>query len=147
MKQIIFIISLFTLVPTAAIAEYVSVKVPVANIRSEPNDSGDPAWKVEAYYPLFVLEKKGDWYRFRDFEGDMGWIYAPLVNRDEAVITIKEDCNIRSGPSTQNDIVFKAEIGIPFKVLTKKGSWLNVLHTDGDRGWIHKSLVWPAKWE
>lgn len=146
MKRLIFIFAvLFLLPPVAQAAEYISVKVPVANIRSEPSESGDLLWKVEAYHPLLVLEKKGEWYHFKDFEGDVGWIYASLVNHDESVITIKDDCNVRSGPGTGNDILFKTEVGIPFKVLKKKGSWLNVLHTDGDRGWIHKSLVWPEQ--
>lgn len=146
MKRILFlIVVLFMLAPLTAAAEYISVKVTVANIRSEPSDSGDLLWKVEAYHPLLVLEKKGSWYRFRDFEGDVGWIYAPLVNHDESVITIKDDCNVRSGPGTQYDVLFTTEAGIPFKVLKKEGKWLNVLHTDGDRGWIHSSLVWPEQ--
>jgi SH3-like domain-containing protein len=146
MKRIVFIITaLALLAPLTAVAEYISVKVPVANVRSEPSESGELLWKVEAYHPMFVLEKKGNWYRFRDFEGDVGWIYAPLVNTDKSVITIKEDCNVRSGPGTQNEILFKTEIGIPFKVLKSQGRWLHVLHTDGDRGWIHKSLVWPEQ--
>jgi len=32
--------------------------------------------------------------------------------------------------------------GVPFKVLTRKGNWIQVRHADGDKGWIHKSLVW-----
>lgn len=144
MKRLVFFIAVLFLLPSVSTAaEYISVKVTVANIRSAPSESGDLLWKVEAYYPMLVLEKKGDWYNFRDFEGDEGWIYAPLVNNDESVITIKDDCNVRSGPGTGYDILFKTEVGIPFKVLKKKGKWLNVLHTDGDRGWIHKSLVWP----
>jgi SH3-like domain-containing protein len=31
---------------------------------------------------------------------------------------------------------------VPFKVLDRKGEWLHVEHADGDRGWIHSSLVW-----
>jgi SH3-like domain-containing protein len=145
MKRIVFIIAVLALLApiTAAAAEYISVKVQVANIRSEPSESGDLLWKVEAYYPMLVLEKKGGWYRFRDFEGDEGWIYGSLVNSDKSVITTKDDCNVRSGPGTKHEILFKAEVGIPFKVLKSEGSWLNVLHRDGDRGWIHKSLVWP----
>jgi len=27
-------------------------------------------------------------------------------------------------------------------VLTRKGNWIQVRHADGDKGWIHKSLVW-----
>lgn len=126
-----------------SMAEYVSVKVPVANIRSGPSETGDLLWKVEAYHPLFVLEKKGGWYHFRDFEGDEGWIHGSLVDKEKTVITIKDDCNVRSGPGTENDILFTTEVGIPFKVLKRQGAWLNVLHTDGDRGWLHQSLVWP----
>ncbi len=144
MKRLLFFfVGVSLLFPGAALAEFISVKVPVANIRSEPSDSSTLLWKVEAYYPMLVLEKKGDWYHFKDFEGDEGWISASLVNHDESVITKTNDCNIRSGPGTKYDIVFKADSGIPFKVLKKQGSWLYVLHTDGDRGWIHKSLVWP----
>ena len=144
MKRIFFlIVSLFLAPPLAAMAEYISVKVPVANIRSGPSENSDLLWKVEAYHPLLVLEKKDGWYHFRDFEGDEGWIYGSLVNKEQSVITKKDDCNVRSGPGTNFDILFTTEAGIPFKVLKKKGQWLYVLHTDGDRGWIHQSLVWP----
>lgn len=129
--------------PFTAMAEYISVKVPVANIRSGPSETSDLLWKVEAYHPLIVLEKKGSWYRFRDFEGDEGWIYSTLVNKEKSVITKKDNCNVRSGPGTKYDILFTTETGIPFKVLKKQGRWLKVLHTDGDRGWLHRSLVWP----
>lgn len=144
MKPIFILIAALTLlVPLTARAEFISVKVPVANIRSEPSESGDLLWKVEAYYPMLVLEKKGSWYRFKDFEGDVGWIHASLVNNEASVITIKDNCNVRSGPGTEHDVVFTTEAGIPLKVLQKQGKWLNVLHTDGDRGWIYQSLVWP----
>jgi SH3-like domain-containing protein len=144
MKRILFLIFGFALLtPLAAHGEFISVKVPVANIRSQPDASSDLLWQVEAYNPMLVLKKKGEWYQFKDFEGDVGWIHESLVNHDTSVITIKDDCNVRSGPGTQYDVVFTTEAGIPFKVLKKEGSWLNVLHTDGDRGWIHKALVWP----
>jgi hypothetical protein len=59
MKQIIiFICAIILLVPPVFGAEFISVKVPVANIRSGPSESSDLLWKVEAYHPLIVLEKK-----------------------------------------------------------------------------------------
>jgi SH3-like domain-containing protein len=146
MKRIFILIALLTVAaPLTATAEYISVKVPVANIRSGPSEASDLLWKVEAYHPLFVLEKKDAWYHFRDFQGDEGWIHNSLVNKEQSVITIKDDCNVRSGPDTKADILFTTEAGIPFKVLKKQGKWLNVLHSDGDRGWLYKSLVWPGE--
>ncbi len=144
MKRIFILITcLIITAPSLALADYISVKVPVANIRSGPSETSDLLWKVEAYHPLLVLENKNNWYHFRDFEGDEGWIYGTLVNKEPSVITIKDDCNVRSGPGTNSDILFTTGVGIPFKILKKKGQWLYVLHTDGDRGWIHQSLVWP----
>lgn len=119
-----------------------SVAGSVANIRSGPGTNYDVIWQIEKYHPIVVVEKKGNWYRFRDFENDEGWVHRSLVNETPSVITANDQCNIRSGPGTNHDILFTAEKGIPFKVVEPKGNWLLVEHSDGDRGWIHKSIVW-----
>jgi SH3-like domain-containing protein len=126
----------------AALAERLTVTASVANIRSGPGTKFDILWKVEKYYPIFVIEKKDSWYHFRDFEDDKGWVHKSLVNKLDAIITKKDLCNIRSGPGTGNKILFTVEKGIPFKVIKRKGHWLNIEHADKDRGWIHDSLVW-----
>ena len=115
---------------------------PKANIRSGPGTNYTVLWEVEKYHPLVVIEKKGKWYKFRDFEGDQGWIYRPLVTRMKTVITIKDKCNVREGAGTKYKKLFTAEKGIPFKVLERKGKWIHIQHADGDKGWIHNSLVW-----
>ncbi len=125
-----------------ALAERLTIKVPLANIRSGPGTKYDIIWKVEKYHPVVVLEKSGPWYHFRDFEGDKGWIHKSLVDKISSVITNKLKCNIRSGPGTKYDILFTIEEGIPFKVIKSKGNWIYIQHADGDRGWIHNSLVW-----
>ena len=123
-------------------AQRLAVVSEIANIRSGPGTNYNIVWQVERYHPIKVLQEKGNWYKFKDFEGDTAWIYKQLVGNVSTVITKKDKCNIRSGPSTKHSIVFTAERGIPFKVIKRKGNWLNVKHTDGDRGWIYKSLVW-----
>ena len=125
-----------------ASAERLAVSAPVANIRSGPGTKHNVLWKVEKYFPLRIIEKSGEWYHFEDFEGDKGWVHKSLVRKISAVITKNDACNIRSGPGTSNKIIFTVEKGIPFKVLERKGSWIQIEHADGDKGWIHKSLVW-----
>ena len=125
-----------------AIADRLTIIAPVANIRSEPDSKSNILWKVEKYYPIFVIKKSDSWYYFRDFEDDRGWVHKTLVGNVPSVITKKDLCNIRSGPSTKDKILFSVEKGIPFKVLEKKGRWLHVEHSDGDRGWIFGALVW-----
>jgi len=138
----LMIMILLLLFSSAAWAERLAVAVSVANVRSGPGKNYDILWEIEKYHPLNVFKKSGQWYHFRDFEGDEGWIYKPLVRNIPSIITKKEKCNIRSGPGTGFAIVFTVEKGIPFKVIKRKGSWIYGQHADGDKGWIHKSLVW-----
>lgn len=125
-----------------ACAERAAVDVALANVRSGPGTQYKLLWKLEKYHPVDVLQKSGGWFYFIDFEGDKGWIYGKLVNGDKAVIVDKDQCNVRSGPGTDQDIVFTVERGVPFKVLERKGEWLHIRHADGDAGWIHQALVW-----
>ena len=140
-QSIIFVVLLVG-VAASALAERLAVSAPVANIRSGPGTRHNVLWKVEKYFPLLVINRSGEWYQFKDFEGDRGWVHKSLVGKIPAVITKNDTCNIRSGPGTGYKILFTVEKGIPFKVLKRQDSWIHIEHSDGDRGWIHKTLVW-----
>ena len=127
------------------LAEPLTVIANIANVRSGPGTKYDLIWKVEKYHPVNVIDKKGKWYRFKDFENDEGWMHKSLLDKVPAVISAKDKCNVRSGAGTNYDIVFTVDKGIPFKVISRKGKWLNIQHHDGDKGWIHQSLVWQPK--
>ena len=127
---------------TAAAAERLAIKGDVANIRSGPGTGTEVLWQVEKYYPLTIVHKQGDWYLFKDFEGDEGWIHKSLVAPLDTVVVKRDNCNVRSGPSTNAEIRFVVERGIPFKVLKRQGDWVQIQHADGDSGWIHKNLIW-----
>ena len=123
-------------------AQRLSVDADIANIRAGPGTDDPVIWQVEKYHPLEVLQQQGDWYLFKDFEGDRGWIHRSLLADTRTVIVIKDQCNVRSGPGTDTPIHFTVDRGVPFKVLTEKGAWLQVIHADGDQGWIHRPLIW-----
>jgi SH3-like domain-containing protein len=123
-------------------AERLTVASPVGNVRSGPGTNYAVMWQVERYHPISVVEKSGPWYRFQDFEKDEGWIHKSLLDDTPAVITDRNKCNVRSGPGMKNEILFSVGKGIPFKVLGREGQWIHIEHADGDRGWIHQSLVW-----
>ncbi|MFC1877721.1 SH3 domain-containing protein [Thermodesulfobacteriota bacterium] len=125
-----------------AMAERLSVSSKIANIRSGPGTGYEILWKVESYYPIMVLKKSGLWINFRDFEGDEGWIHTSLVHKKPTVITIKDTCNVRTGPGTNHDVIFTVGKGIPFLIMDRQKNWIQIKHADGDRGWIYKSLVW-----
>ena len=126
----------------ASAAERYTVTGKIANIRSGPGTEYDILFQAEKYYPVNILKKSGNWFQIKDFEGDVGWIHQSLVSKIPSVITTKKKCNVRSGPGTDHKIKFVTEKGVPFKVLKRKGNWLQVQHADGYEGWIHRSLVW-----
>jgi SH3-like domain-containing protein len=136
------LVTLGVLVANPAMAERLAIKSDIANIRSGPGTDTEVLWQVEKYYPLEVVHKQGDWYLFKDFEGDEGWIHKSLVAPLDTVVVKGDNCNVRSGPGTDNEIRFVAERGIPFKVLKRQGDWVEIQHADGDTGWIHKNLTW-----
>jgi SH3-like domain-containing protein len=114
-----------------------------ANIRSGPGTTYEILWQVERYYPIEVIRTVGQWYFFRDFEGDTGWIKNTIVNNTLTVITSKGDkVNVRNGPGVKYEKLFMVEKGVPFKVIQKKDNWLQIEHADGDKGWIFQGLVW-----
>jgi SH3-like domain-containing protein len=141
---VVFFLCVFTV--NAALAQKLAVKASVANIRSGPGTNYEVLWQVEKYTPLLILDKdkSGKWYYIKDFEGTIGWITKDLLTKLDTVITKPKEgqCNIRSGPGTNNDVILKAVKGVPFKVIQRKGNWIKIQHVDGDTGWVHKVLVW-----
>ncbi len=124
-------------------AERLALAVNKANVRSGPGTKKyEVLWEIERYHPIQVIQKQGDWIFFKDFEGDEGWIHRRLVDKTPTVITRKGMVNIRSGPGTNAAISFKAEKGVPLKVLKRKGEWIQIQSAYGDKGWIHRKLVW-----
>lgn len=127
---------------SAAHAERRSVAVAVANVRGGPGTGHPVLWQVERFFPVAVLQRRDGWCYCSDYQGDRGWLHCDLLNAAETVVTRKVTCNVRSGPGTSHAVRFTVDDGIAFKVLGRQGRWINIVHSDGDRGWIHASLVW-----
>jgi SH3-like domain-containing protein len=53
--------------------------------------------------------------------------------------------NVRSGPGTSHDVLWQVEKYYPFKVLKKERRWYYFKDFEGDRGWLHESLVGKIK--
>ncbi|MFH2124540.1 MAG: SH3 domain-containing protein [Pseudomonadota bacterium] len=60
-------------------------------------------------------------------------------------VSVKSDgINVRTGPSTDDQIAMELFQGYPLKVEEKKGDWLKISDFENDSGWIHKTLVGPG---
>ena len=140
-------ISAFFLVQSAAFAEMVSIRGENVNMRSGPGTKYEVLWKIGQGFPLEVTQKSGTWYKVRDFEGSVGWVHQGVTTKEaHAVVQANKgtnrNINIRSTPSTKGVIVATATYGVVFKVLSKKGGWVQVEHANGVKGWIREDLLW-----
>lgn len=133
----------FCVPASLAAAEYGSVSKDGVNIRSGPSTNDEVFWEVFKDFPLKVLQRKDKWAKTQDFEGDTGWIYSPLLSKKKTVIVKVKKANIRIGPGKNYEVVASALYGVVFAPGKTDGDWMQVTHTDGTKGWIHNSLVWP----
>lgn len=62
----------------------------------------------------------------------------------ETVSVMKDGTNIRTGPSTNDQVAMELFQGYPLKVVEKKGDWLKISDFENDTGWIYKTLVGPG---
>ena len=63
----------------------------------------------------------------------------------ERLAIVAPVANIRSGPDSKSDILWKAEKYYPIMVIKKSGSWYQFRDFEEDSGWVHKSLVGNVK--
>ena len=128
-------------------AEMLSIRGDNVNIRTGPGINFKIIWEYGSGFPVKVLEKKGDWLKTKDFEGDTGWIHKSLLtNQSQTIVkanrNTEEKINIRKEPSSKSKIIGMAYYGVVFKILKLQSGWIEVQHESGLKGWISSNLLW-----
>jgi len=122
--------------------DFVSIKDASVNVCEKPTTPSNPLWEMGAGYPLQITQRKGQWLRVKDFEGPMGWVYAPLTSHAPHMVVTARNANLRAGPGTQHRRVGCLEQHEVVKTLKKSGSWAQVLGEGDQKGWIARRLAW-----
>lgn len=123
-------------------AEFVSIGGNTANIRKDPSTQSTVEWELAKGYPLKVTQKRGNWVKVRDFEGDLGWVYRPLTQKKAHHIVKSPTANMRTGPGTQYKKVETLSQYDLFRTLEKKNGWVKGETSSGTTGWISQKLLW-----
>ena len=137
----LFAAILLLLVAQAAPAR--SIAKDETNIRSGPNLQSEILFTVPRGYPIEVQERSGEWTRFQDWQGNSAWVYSSLVSDVNTAVILVDKANIRSTGATSAAVAAVAEIGEIYKVLSKKGDWVQLGYYDSTApvGWIRHDLV------
>ncbi len=141
-KIFVLVFSFLLFAAAAASARMVSIKGRKVNLRAGPGTKYEVLWELGRGFPLKVIKKKNGWLKVRDFENDEGWVLARLVNRVPHMVVKRKRINIRSGPGTRYRLVGKANYGVVFRTLKRRGAWVKVRHENGTTGWVLRRLLW-----
>lgn len=150
MKKLIALTALLLLVSAPAFAQkYASINAKRANIRTCAGTSCAVKFYMWRYTPVLMLKTNEDksWVLVRDFEGYQGWVSASLLSPNGGMSAVV-DLNVRQSPSANADIVCTVAKGYPFKYLTKKGKWIQVVDEPENakqgtcKGWVYNANLW-----
>lgn len=150
MKKItaLFMMILFISVPVFA-QKYASISAKKANIRTCGSTKCPIKWYAWRYTPVLMLQtsEDKDWVLIKDFEGFNGWVSASLLSPNGGM-SATIDLNVRSGPGVSNPVVCTVEKGYPFKYISKKGNWIEVVDdpekagAEKCTGWVFNKNLW-----
>ncbi len=59
----------------------------------------------------------------------------------EMVAVAGEDINMRSGPGTNNEVLWKMGAGFPLEIVKRSGEWIQVKDFEGSVGWVQKKTI------
>ncbi|MFF2529315.1 SH3 domain-containing protein [Brevibacillus sp. NPDC058079] len=127
-----------------------TVKTDGLNLRSEPNTTSTIQATLPVGSKLTVLEKQGDWYHINTAAGITGWVagWHITVNQPSMptpsgpyVTIMNPDTNVRSGPSTDHNVIKQVQPGEKYGIANKSGEWFQVNFPDGSTGYIAGWLV------
>jgi SH3-like domain-containing protein len=57
----------------------------------------------------------------------------------------KNGVNVRSGPSTTDEVRWEIFKDFPLEILQREKEWVNCLDFEGDKGWVYSDLLSPKK--
>ena len=140
--RILLLVLLLLLIPFTSTAKMVSIARDEVHLRSGPSQKNKIKWILGRGFPLQVIKSRGKWFKVRDFENDVGWVYAPLTKSVPHMIVKKKLVNIRSGPGKKYKVTGQAQYGVVFRTLKRDKYWVKVRHESGKTGWVARKLLW-----
>ena len=119
------------------------VRAARANLRAGPGKNHRVTWAVNKYMPLVQVDRKGDWIKVKDVDGDTHWVFHTLVDSKLKCVTIKSNkANIRKSPGSGGKRLYTVGKYTSFKLVGMKRKWVQISYGK-KKMWVFHTLVWP----
>ena len=101
-----------------------------------------PLLILTAGYPLREISRVDGWRKISLHTGESGWVRERQVRPLRAGVVVAELAAVRVSPENNAPESFYARRGVVLEVLQNTGAWLEVLHPDGETGYIRIADIW-----
>lgn len=123
---------------------YAQSTVDRLNVRTSPKLTASVIQMIGKSGSYEVLDTQGEWLKIQLSDKQAGWVFADYIklttkgstsgavtavvksNTGPSVVKITDVTNLRKGPSTEDDIVGKAQPGDSYPILEKVGDWYRI---------------------
>ena len=95
-----------------------------------------------AGHPLREISRAAGWRKVITYTNDGGWVRESQVAQKRAVVVDANLAAVRSSPSPTAAEVFQVRQGVVLEVLRETNGWLEVLHADGETGYMLLAEAW-----
>ena len=125
----------------SAAAEGVVLRAPGV-LYDAPSAQARGLFVLTAGYPLKEISRVDGWRKVGLPDGANGWIKDSLALPKRAAVVVAEMAAAKFSPAPDAAEVFYARKGVVLEVLGEKSGWTEVLHPDGETGFISAADLW-----
>ncbi|MDP1583467.1 MAG: SH3 domain-containing protein [Bradyrhizobium sp.] len=127
---------------------FVSIKTGPANVRAGPGVDYHLKWAfARRGLPVEIIAEFGNWRRIRDWQGEQGWMFGPLLSaRRTALVapwTKAKPVLLRSDAAANASIVAVVQPTVLVRLIRCDGKWCEVA-AKATQGYIRQTRLWGA---
>jgi N-acetylmuramoyl-L-alanine amidase len=125
------------------------------NVRDDFSLSGRVVSQVKKGDQLELISEQNNWCQVKLPDGQIGWVAGWYVEKSTSLLPTSEiiqdatstvtilydTTNIRSGPSTNDSIVYRAMQGDSYKIQEKINDWYKISLSNGEIGYVAGWIV------
>jgi len=107
-----------------------------------PSAQARPKVILSGAHPVRQVSSVEGWRKVLTHGGDEGWVAQDDLRAFRGVVVSTDNAAVRVDPNERAAAVFLANRGVVLEVLGSDGKWMQVVHKDGESGYILSSMVW-----
>lgn len=124
-------------------------------VRDSATLNGKPIGSVQKDDTFQIIEETNNWAKIQYTKGSYGWVASwyldkssnnqPVTNeqkvKDSTLTITHNGSNIRKSASTQSEVVYRANQGDTFDIISIQNDWYEIRLANGDSGFIAGWIV------